>query len=84
MVVLHIKGNRECSNMVGKDLGVGSKCQNLFFSEHGHVAYQIDPRPVPNPLGGLKEWDQKVKIQFFQNMVMLHIKLKGITDAATW
>ena len=84
MVVLHIKGNRECSNMVGKDLGVGSKCQNLIFSEHGHVAYQIDPRPVPDPLGGLKGWDQKVKIQFFQNMVMLHIKLKGITDAATW
>ena len=57
--------------------------QNSTFSEHGHVAYQIDPRPVPDPLGGLKGWDQKVKIQFFQNMVMLHIKLKGITDAAT-
>ena len=83
MVVLHIKGNRECSNMVGKDLGGGVK-MSIFFSEHGHVVYQIDPRPVPDPLGGLKGWDQMVKIQFFQNMVMLHIKLKGITDAATW
>ena len=31
---------------------MGSKCQNLFFSEHGHVANQIDPRLVPDPLGG--------------------------------
>ena len=27
---------------------------------------------------------QLVKIQLFQNMVMLHIKLKRITNAATW
>ena len=64
-------------------LGGGSK---LTFSEHGHVAYQIkgslncnnlvanlkpsDPPPPPPPPpdpGG-----QKVKIQLFQNMVMLH------------
>ena len=38
----------------------------------------------PHPLGGLREWGQKVKIQFFQNMVMMHIKLKGIWYAATW
>ena len=25
-----------------------------------------------------------VIIPFFQNMVMLHIKLKGITNVATW
>ena len=25
-----------------------------------------------------------VKVQLFQNMVMLHIKLKGTTNAATW
>ena len=36
-----------------------------------------DPTPL-NPGG------QTVKIQLFQNMVMLHIKLKGITNAATW
>ena len=33
----------------------------------------------PRPLG----WGQKVKIQLFQNMVMLHIKLNGIKNAAT-
>ena len=27
---------------------------------------------------------QMVKIKLFQNMVMLHIKLKGITNAAKW
>ena len=29
-------------------------------------------------------WDQKVIIQLFQSMVMLHIKFKGITNAAAW
>ena len=58
-------------------LGDGSK---LFFSEHGHVAYQIkgnhncnnlvanlkpsDPPPPPPDPGG-----QKVKMQLFQNRV---------------
>ena len=42
----------------------------------------FDQRPVPGPLSGLRGWDQKVKIQLFNNTVMLHIKLKGITDAA--
>ena len=70
----------------------GSKGRNLTFSEHDHVAYQIkwnhecnnmvanilpvDPLPGP--------WGQKVEIQIFKNMVMLHIKLKRITNAATW
>ena len=31
----------------------------------------------PNP----KCWGQKVKIHFFQNMVILHIKLNGIASA---
>ena len=36
-------------------------------------------RPPPPPdLGG------EVIVQLFQNMVMLYIKLKGITNAATW
>ena len=35
----------------------------------------------PTPL---KPRGQKVKIQRFQNDVMLHIKLKGMTNAATW
>ena len=35
-----------------------------------------DPHPHP---GG-----QKVKIQLFQNMVIVHIKLKAIMNAVTW
>ena len=66
----------------------------INFSEHGHVAFQIkwnheysnivaillpaEPPPT-GPSGG-----QKVKIQLFQNMVMLHFILNGITNAATW
>ena len=74
---------------------MGSKVK-LNFSEHGHVAYQIkgitgaatcnmvanimrvDPLPPPDPGG------QKVKIRLFQNMVILHIKLKAIMNAVTW
>ena len=40
--------------------------------------------PVSHPLGGLKGWGQKVKIQLCQNTVMLRIKLKGITNASAW
>ena len=29
-------------------------------------------------------WGQKAKLQLFQNIVMLHIKLTGIRYAATW
>ena len=28
-------------------------------------------------------WSQKVKIQLFKSIVMLHIKIKGMTHAAT-
>ena len=56
----------------------------------GHVAYQLkgnhrskyfaaDPPLHPARLRG-----QKVKIKLFQNMVLFHIKLKRITNAATW
>ena len=61
--------------------------QNYTFSEFGHVAYQIKGNDACNnlvvdilpadPLG------QTVKIQRFQNMVMLHIKLKWMTHATT-
>ena len=76
--------------------GDGVISQNSTFSEHGHVAYQLkgitkcssivanflptDP-PLPTTIG---RRGQEVKIQLFQNMVILHIKLKGITNAATW
>ena len=77
-------------------LGMGSVGQNSTFSEHGHVTYHIKgnhriqqhgskyfahtPSPSPWPCC----WGQKVKIQLFQNMIMLHIKLKRITNVATW
>ena len=75
----------------------GSKGKNSTFLEHGHVEYQIKwnhkwnnmvanisdadspPPPPPEPRDGAK-----AKIQLFQNMVMLHIKLKEMTHAATW
>ena len=54
--------------------GVGSKGQILFFSEHGHVAYQINeianaatcnpifcPYTHPRPLG----WGQMSKLFFY-------------------
>ena len=75
--------------------GVRAKGQNSNFSEHGHVAYQTkwnnkysnivpnilhaDPHPPYYPLD---PWDE-VKIQLFQNMVLLHIKLNIITNATT-
>ena len=71
----------------------GSKGQNTTFSEHDHVAYQIKGnqqmqqygskyfagRPLPDPA----VWGRKVKIQLFQNMIMFHIKLKGITKCSS-
>ena len=65
VVMLHIKGNRECSNMVANaDRGtIIRNISNLTF----------DRRPVCDPwmdLGG----GVKGKIKLFQNMVMLHIK----------
>ena len=70
-------------------LGMELIFQNSTFSEHGRVAYQINgnhetqqhvskclvPRPPPHYPRG---WGQKVKVQLFQNMVMLHIKSIGI------
>ena len=68
-----------------------TKAQNSTFSEHGHVAYQtkgnlkfsnrianiLQTTLPPDPWGG-------IKILLFQNMVIRHIKIKGITNAATW
>ena len=39
---------------------------------------RADP-PLPWPLG----WRQQVKIQLFQDMVKLHIYLKGITSCSS-
>ena len=67
-------------------LGWVSKGQNSTFSEHSHVAYQIKwnhecsimvantlpADPLPDPGG----WGKRSKFELFQNMVVLHIKLK--------
>ena len=84
----------EPPGLMSPTLGMGLVGQNSTFSEHGHVAYQIkrnhkkqqygsiffcpQTQPHPQPRG------QKVKFQLFPNNVKLHIKLKGITNAATW
>ena len=67
---------------------------NSTFTEHGHVAYQINRNiemqqhgsncfaarlPSPTTLG---DWGQKVKIQLFQNMVMLDIEYIVITKCS--
>ena len=49
------------------------------MQQHGSKYFARRPPPT-RPW----RWGQKVKILLFQNMVMLHIKLKGITNAATW
>ena len=43
-----------------------------------HGSKYVAHRPH-DPGGGVK-----IKIKHFQNMVKLHIKLKGIINAATW
>ena len=75
---------------------MGSTGQNSTFSEHNHVAYQIKGdhecssmvESIPTHLNpthlltfGL---ESKGQIQLFQDMVMLHIKLKRFANAATW
>ena len=46
------------------------------MQQHGSKTLSTD-RPDPGVV-------QELKIQLFQNMVMLHIKLKGITTVATY
>ena len=72
----------------------GEEAKIRLFSEYSDVAYQIKGNgacsnmvanilpatPTPNP--GC--WVKSSKFNFFQNMVLLHIKLKGITNAVTW
>ena len=96
-VAYQIKGNNECSNMIANNfpadspspttLDMGSIGQNSTFSEHGHVACEIKWNHEMQQHGkhGMKYPPPNAdKSQLFQNMVMLHIKLKGIMNAATW
>ena len=55
------------------------------MQQHGSMAENIMPADSPRPCGwGQKVKIQKVKIQLSQNMVILHIKLKGMINAAIW
>ena len=49
-----------------------------------HIKHDFRSKAWVRPLGGLRGLGQKVKIQLVHNMDMLHIKLKGIRNAATW
>ena len=85
--------SKACTQPPGWTKRVESKGQKSTFSEQGNVTYQMKgnlkcgnmeafilPADSPSrPLGR----GQKVKIKLNQNMVMLQIKLKGITRAAT-
>ena len=48
------------------------------MQQHGSKYFARRPPPL-DPGGGVK-----IQLLFFQNMVMLHIKLKGISNEATW
>ena len=67
--------------------------QNLTFSEYGHVAYQIKADDagsnmvaniLPTDTPSTQGVGAKVKLYIFLKVVMLHIKLKLTTLAATW
>ena len=69
---------------------VGSKGQNIFFSEYDHVAHQFKwihecSNMVTNilPTEPPSTQNKKSKFSFFQNMAMLLIKLKRMIHAAT-
>ena len=49
-----------------------------------HIKHDFKSKSWDRTLGGLRGLGQKVKIQLFQNKAMLHIKLKGITNAGPW
>ena len=58
MVMLHTKGNSECSNMVTTaDRGT----LNMK-----HIKRGFRSKVCAHPLGGLRGWDQNVKIHFFR------------------
>ena len=48
------------------------------------IKHKFRSKPGSDPHGGLRGCRQKVKIKLFQNMVILHIKLNRITNAAAW
>ena len=73
-------------------LGMWSIGQNSTFSKHGHVAHQIrDKHECSNMVENILPTDpipgdgvSRSEFNIFQNMVVLHIKLKRVMNAATW
>ena len=67
-VAYQINENQECSNMVAKIL----------------TADWPPPTPPPPPLPDPGYEVSRSKFNFFQNMLMLHIKLMRFKNAVTW
>ena len=84
------------ANIISADssltLPMASLGQNLTILEHGHIEYQIKGYHQIKQQGGkyfagrplfALLFGSKVKTQLFQNIVMLHIKLKGNTKCSS-
>ena len=101
MVLLHIKGNKTYlyNNVQANILPlrtlltpvVGSKGQNIIFSESGHVAYQIKGNNAYNNMQGKSlplhtSWTPGLvsKGHFFLKVVMMHIELKRMKCTITF
>ena len=54
------------------------------MQQHNMVANIFPRRPPPPPTTHHRPWCQKVKNQLYQKMIMFHIKLNGMANAATW
>ena len=82
-VAYRIKGNHECSNMVVNILPTDPPplrpLGSIFYPETP-LTHILPADPLPPPR--LLTLGVGVKIQLFQNMVMLHIKLKGMEHRA--
>ena len=74
------------------DLRGGAEAKIKHF-QNGHVAYQIKAdnagsnmvaNILPTDTLSTQGWGQKVKLYTFLKVVILHIKLKLTTLAATW
>ena len=75
------------------DLGGGAEVKIKFFSEYGHVAYQIKAGDagsnmvaniLPTDTPSTQRVGSKGQTIYFLKVVMLHIKLKLTMLAATW
>ena len=73
--------------------GVGSNGQIIYFSESSHVAYQIKADDagsnmvaniLPTDTPSTQGVGSNGQTIYFLKVVMLHIKLKLTTLAATW